>query len=413
MNVTITPRPLSGRVTPPPSKSQAHRLIIAAALAEGTSTLRNVAFSQDIEATLRCMNALGAQFTRAGSTLTVEGIGASPASGGAGELPRLDCGESGSTLRFLIPLALVTRGGGVFTGRGRLMERPQQPYEKLFGEQGVRFAQQDGVITVEGALRSGICALPGNVSSQFFTGLLYALPLLPGESYLKSTTPLESGSYLAMTLSVLRQAGVEAELVAGSSFLVKGGQRYQPLETAVEADWSQAAFWYAAQGMGGEVRLSGLNEHSAQGDRIIARWKERLDAAGDLTLDVSDVPDLVPPLAAWCALRKGSTTHIVNAARLRMKESDRLAAVTQVLTALGAQVEEGADSLTIHGVGQLRGGVTVSGHNDHRIAMMAAIAASRCTEPVTITGAQCVAKSYPDFWREYTRLGGEIEEREE
>ena len=388
MNVTITPGLLRGAITPPPSKSQAHRLLIAAALADGESRIEHLADSQDIQATRRCMAALKAP---------------------GEDLPVLDCGESGSTLRFLIPVALALRGGGRFTGRGRLMERPQKPYFDLFDEKGIAYRQEDGVLTVQGRLTPGTFALPGDVSSQFVTGLLYALPLLEGDSRITLTTPLESRGYVDMTLEALERFGIRAACPDGRTLRVPGGQTYRPCRAAVESDYSQAAFYYAANGLGGQVEILGLNPRSAQGDRCIVPYHMQLCGPGEAELDVSQCPDLVPPLAAHAALRQG-ITRIVNAARLRIKESDRLTAVAQVLTALGADVVEGADRLTITGQPEgLAGGVTVDSHNDHRIAMMAAVAATRCAAPVTITGAECVAKSYPDFWEDYERLGGQIQ----
>lgn len=411
MTITINPAKLTGTVTPPPSKSQAHRALIAAALADGESVIHNLAMSQDIQATLRCLEELGASFAWEEGQLSVLGMGAnamSPMRRMA--YPRLDCGESGSTLRFLIPIALAVRGGGVFTGRGRLMERPQQPYFDLFQQKGIFFEQKDGVLTVQGRLTPGEYALPGNVSSQFFTGLLFALPLLDGPSLLHPTTPLESEDYIHMTLQTMAQFGVEfpVALSLPPQYHPQGNQVYRPAEVTVEADWSQAAFWYAARFLGGEVELWGLTEPSFQGDSCILWQLAALRGGGELDLDVSGCPDLVPPLAVMAALRTGQTTRLTNAARLRMKESDRLAAVTAVLNALGADVTEGEDHLVIHGKKTLEGGVTVDSFNDHRIAMMTAVATTRCKKPVTLTGAESVNKSYPDFWEEYQRLGGHV-----
>ncbi len=417
MDITITPSKLKGQVAPPPSKSQAHRALIAAALAEGESVISNVAFSQDIEATINCLENLGAHFVLDGSAVTVQGMGANPMSPlRRMAYPRLDCGESGSTLRFLIPVALAVRGGGIFSGRGRLMERPQKPYFDLFDEKGIVYKQQDGMLTVSGMLTPGTYRLPGDVSSQFVTGLLYALPLLDGDSEIILTSPLESWAYVDMTLDVLKAFGVQAKWENTSTLFIPGGQIYRPCDMVIEADWSQAGFWYAAEFLGNPVEITGLNPHSAQGDRAIDSFARQLGQSLDpkpgIKLDVSGCPDLVPPLAAMAALRAGETTRLVNAARLRIKESDRLASVTAALSALGADVAEGPDSLTIRGKEALAGGATVDSFNDHRIAMMAAIAATRCVKPITITGAQCVAKSYPDFWEEYQRLGGKIQKRE-
>ena len=390
MDVTIIPNKLQGTVTPPSSKSVGHRALIAAALSGGFSTISNLGDSKDIQATRSCLSAL-----KTGQ----------PA--GENGLPLMDCGESGSTLRFLIPLSLVLRGGGHFTGRGRLMERPQGPYFSLFQEKGIFYQQKDSVLTVRGTLSPGRYSLPGDVSSQFITGLLFVLPLLDGDSDLVLTSPLESRGYVDLTLDVLRTFGIRVEERA-DAFHVPGSQHYESRDFTVEADWSQAAFWYAANFAGGQVDIQGLNMDSKQGDKVIALQYWQLAKPGEAELDVSQCPDLVPPLAAMAALRDRETTRIGNAARLRIKESDRLSTVTEVLSALGADIEEQADALVIRGKEKLPGGVTVSGHNDHRIAMMAAIAATRCEKPVTITGAECVKKSYPRFWEDYEKLGGQL-----
>jgi len=409
MNLKLTPTKLKGAITPPPSKSYAHRALIAAALAGGVSTLNNLAFSQDITATLNCMAAMGAGVERpTPDCVRIHGLGHSIPQAG-GHLVCFDCGESGSTLRFLIPIALAVVGGGQFTGRGRLMERPQKPYFDLFDQKGISYEQTDGVLTVQGTLTAGEYRLPGDVSSQFVTGLLYTLPLLKGGgSRIILTSPLESRNYVDMTVEVMAHFGVKVEETA-DGWLVPGNQSYTPNALAIEADWSQAGFFYAALGLGNELDIQGMNPQSTQGDMRIVPYYEKLSHDGDVELDVSQCPDLVPPLAVHAAVRKG-TTRIVNAARLRIKESDRLATVTQTLNALGAKIEEYPDSLTIHGVDALTGGVTVDCCNDHRIAMMAAVAATRCAAPIVLSGAQCVAKSYPDFWDDYAGLGGIIEE---
>lgn len=387
MDLKLTPGKLRGRVTPPASKSQAHRALIAARLAAGTSTLHNLAPSEDIDATERCMEVLRSS---------------------GGNQPVLDCGESGSTLRFLMPVALALRGGGVFTGRGRLMERPQGPYFAIFDEKGISHRLEGGVLTLRGPLPPGMYSLPGNVSSQFVTGLLYALPLLGGDSEIVLTSPLESRGYVNMTIDVLSRFGIRAENQGCQRFLVPGGQTYRAAELTIEADWSQAAFWYAAIALGSQLELEGLNACSIQGDMVIVSHFLRLSRPGDVDIDVSDCPDLVPPLAVMAAVRRG-TTRLTNAARLRMKESDRLLTVRKTLAALGADVEEGADRLTLRGLPALAGGCTVDCCNDHRIAMMAAVAATACRRPVTLTGAECVAKSYPAFWEDYRMLGGAAE----
>ena len=369
--------------------------------------------SQDMEATLRCLRELGAEWRWEGDTVTIRGMGAnamSPLRRMA--LPRLDCGESGSTLRFLIPIALAVRGGGIFTGQGRLMERPQTPYFDLFDQKGIFYEQRDGVLTVQGRLLPGEYRLPGNVSSQFFTGLLYALPLLEGLSALIPTTPLESEDYIHMTLQAMGQFGVEmpTALSLPPQYHPQGNQTYAPGQAAVEPDWSQAGFWFAAKALGNPVEVVGMKLPSVQGDQRYLEMEEKLYAGAGAELDVSQNPDLVPPLAAAAALAAGRTTRLIKAERLRLKESDRLRSVTAVLSALGAEVEEGEDFLLLRGKETLAGGVTVDAWGDHRIAMMTAVAATRCERPVTLLGAENVAKSYPTFWEEYVRLGGKIKE---
>ena len=385
MDVCIQPRRLSGAVTPPPSKSMAHRAVLAMALAGGTGTLSNISDSQDIQATKRCVAALKAPRPE-------------------GELPFLDCGESGSTLRFLIPIALAVAGGGVFTGHGRLMERPQQPYFDIFDEKGIFYGQKGSVLTVRGTLTPGVYRLPGNVSSQFVTGLLYALPLLPGDSTIEITTPLESGGYVDMTLDMLEKFGISVQNKNYAVFHIPGNQVYQGRDITVEGDWSQAGFWYSANFLDNQVAIQGLNADSTQGDRVVASLYWKLAKPGDTDIDVSGCPDLLPPLAVMAAVRSG-TTRFVNAARLRIKESDRLATTAALLNALGGHAEEGPDSLTVRGVPAFSGG-TVDGANDHRIVMAAAIAATRSSAPVTILGAEAVRKSYPSFWEDYKQLGG-------
>ena len=409
MDLRIMPGKLSGSVTPPPSKSMAHRFIIAAALSGGISTIRNAAFSKDIEATLRCVEALGAGVERTDPcTLRIHGIGRSISQAGTpGGLPHFDCGESGSTLRFLIPIVLAVTGGGVFTGQGRLMERPLRPYFDLFAEKGISYTRGGSTLTVQGRLRPGEYRLPGNVSSQFFSGLLFALPLLEGESTITSTTAPESAGYITMTTEVLREAGVPVRRSEdGRSFTVQPAA-YQPIDTTVEADWSQAAFWYAANFLDHPIDVQGMNAYSTQGDMVVAKYYWLLARPGGTAdIGLSDCPDLLPPLAVMAAVRKG-TTRFLNAARLRVKESDRLTAVRNMLNALGARAEEGPDSLTVYGGASLRGG-TVDSCNDHRIVMAAAIAATACQEPVTILGAEAVSKSYPDFFEVFRSLGGEV-----
>ena len=385
MDIRIPPKKLSGAVTPPPSKSMAHRVVLAQMLSDKPGVISNLDDSQDIQATQRGGAALKAAVP--------------------GTLPLLDCGESGSTLRFLIPIALAVAGGGRFTGHGRLMERPQQPYFDIFAEKGISCTLENGILTVQGTLTAGVYTLPGNVSSQFVTGLLYALPLLAGDSEIRMTTPLESRGYVDMTIDMLKQFGVQVENRDYTVFRVPGRQAYLGQDCTIESDWSQAAFWYAANFLDNQLTIHGLNPKSAQGDMVISEHYWKLARPGDTEIDVSDCPDLLPPLAVMAAVRSGAT-RFTNAARLRMKESDRLATTAAMVNALGGTAEELPEELVIHGQPHLSGG-TVDGANDHRIVMAAAIAATACTAPVTILGAEAVNKSYPTFWKVYEALGGE------
>lgn len=408
MKLHLVPHTLSGSITPPASKSQAHRFIMGAALAGGVSHLSAVSDSKDISATLACMKALGASANWQDSShtsLCINGSGA--ASAPAGQL--LDCGESGSTLRFLIPVALALTDDVCFRGHGRLMQRPQGPYFELFQEKGISYHAEGDLLSIHGSLTPGLYRLRGDISSQFITGLLYALPLLPGGSHLQLTTPLESESYVHLSLDALRQFGIKIERT-DDGWYIPGRQHYLPLIAAVEPDFSQAGFFYAAQAIGNPLTVSGMREDSVQGDRIVLEYLRKFSSPGAITLDVRDCPDLVPPLALAASLQPGLVTTISNAGRLRIKESDRLASVTQVLCALGADIQEHPESLTIRGVPKLSGGVTVDSWNDHRIAMMTAIAATACRAPVMLTGAESVSKSYPRFWSDYRRLGGIAEE---
>ena len=409
MNLILSPAHLRGSITPPPSKSNSHRLLIAAALASGESIIENFLPGEDLTATVRTLRALGADIHSQGSTLHISGIASRSVR--TDDLPHLDCGESGSTLRFLIPVALAVAGGGVFHGSKRLFERPLGPYFDIFQKQGVEYSLTDDALTICGKLLPGEYLLPGNVSSQFFSGLFFALPLLGAPSRIIPDGHMESFSYVGMTLHTLSQFGIHipATLSIPPQYHVPSDTYYLPGHFRAENDWSQAAFWYAAAGIGNAVTVAGMDDDSLQGDRVILDHGAQIKNGGCISIDISDCPDLAPPLAVWGALMNGEL-HLTNAARLRMKESDRLASITRALAALGADIHEGADSLTIRGKDRLRGGAVVNCENDHRIAMMLAIAATRCEQPITLLGAQCVNKSYPHFWQDYASLGGIIHE---
>ena len=416
MNITIHPGTLSGTVKVPASKSMAHRALIAAALADGLTTLHIDALNDDIEATIDALMALGAMIDydprrglmivrpiEAAPNLRREIAGLSGRAASRVDFSRtleLDCGESGSTLRFLLPVACALGARATFTGRGRLPERPNAALTKALRGHGAEIDADTLPMHVAGTLRPGLWALPGDVSSQYVTGLLMALPLLDSDSEIHLTTPLQSAGYVDMTLETLSDFGIRVEKT-DMRYIIPGNQAYRsPEDVYVEGDWSAAAFWHAANALGSNIDIEGVSRRSAQGDRAI----EAL--LGQNEIDASNVPDLVPALAAVAAALDQRTV-ITGAARLRLKESDRLAAVADMIHALGGRVEVTQDGLVIDS-GPVRGG-TVDGKNDHRIVMAAAILATRAEGDVTITGTEAVSKSYPDFFEHFRALGGKCD----
>lgn len=395
MNVTIHPHKLSGTIEIPSSKSYAHRLLIAAALSDAPTEVRMNALSDDIAATIGCLRSLGAQIVRTDAGLLVH-----PVQSVSAENNSLFCGESGSTLRFMLPVAAALGAACTFTGAGRLPERPNAILTEVLRERGVRTDSDLLPMRLSGRLTGGVCRIAGNVSSQYITGLLMALPLCEDDSEIMLTTPLESAAYIDITLETLAAFGVSV-MRTETGWRIPGGQRYRsPKVVSAEGDWSQAAFWHAANALSSSVSCIGLNEKSAQGDRAIA---EMLGLPGN-TIDVTHTPDLVPALAVAAAAHPG-TTHITGAERLRIKESDRLRTVAEMLQSLGISVTELPDGLVIRGGFPFTGG-TVNGCNDHRIVMAAAIAATVASGPVTITDAHAVNKSYPQFFEHFSLLGG-------
>lgn len=414
MNQVITPGPRTGSVRIPASKSQAHRLLICAALGAQPVTLRCDGVSADIAATARCLRALGADITDDGSSaFRIVPI--------AGEIPAhadLDCGESGSTLRFLLPVVGALGADVTFRMAGRLPERPLAPLDAVLTAHGMTLRRDGALLHVGGRLLPGAYALPGDVSSQYISGLLMALPRLPGESTLTVTGALESAGYIAMTEDALRLSGIRVQK-DGRTYTVPGGQTpHLPAQCRVEGDWSNAAFFLCMGALSpAGVTVTGLASDSAQGDRavldILRRFgvdvhetqdtvTVRRGALHGVTIDAAPIPDLIPVLSVVAALADGQT-QIVNAARLRLKESDRLESTAAMLRALGAQVEAHGSGLTVTGSRTLAGG-TVDPWRDHRIAMAAAAAASGCTAPVTVRDSACTAKSYPRFWTDLSTL---------
>ncbi len=428
----ITPQSLHGSVLVPSSKSMGHRMCICAGLSGNDCIVDNIAVSKDIEATNRCLTGLGVTVTKVYSEY--KGRTAFQFHWNhrfsLGQVA-VDCGESGSTLRFFIPLGALCNRSFTFKGQGKLVSRPLQPYYDIFDKQELRYCTAENgclPLTVNGRLKPGAYVLPGNVSSQFVSGLLFALPLLDGDSTLKILPPLESASYIELTLSSLRRFGIDVKRKDLFHYKIPGKQTYRAPSgrVQVEGDWSQAAFWLVAGAIGSRegLRCNGLNEASLQGDKAVLEILRNMgadiridkDAVTILPsglrgceIDAADCPDLVPVLSVAAAVAEG-TTHIINAGRLRIKECDRLAAMHSELVKLGADITEEPGGLLIKGKPEgLKGGAVVDAWNDHRIAMSMAVAALACKEPVTLTGGESVSKSYPEFWNDYAAVGGKTE----
>lgn len=393
MTVEIFPGKAQGRVSVPPSKSYAHRYMLAAALAEGESVLHGIAESDDLAATADCLTVLGATVRRQGSELFVRG--AEPLSVGA----LYPCRESGSTLRFLIPAVLSRRSVAHFTGSARLMERGIGVYAELFAKRGISVLREKDAITVNGSLRAGEFILPGNVSSQYISGLLFALPLLTGDSTLRVLPPIESRPYLAVTLNVLRQFGITVTENDGC-YEIPGGQCYRAGEYTVEGDWSNAAPFLALRYFGGRLTVDGLRDDSLQGDALCLSCFDKLNA-GFAALDLRDVPDLAPILFAFAAAKHGGT--FTGTGRLSLKESDRAAVMASELSKCGISCTVTADSVTVHPGHFHEPGEPFFGHGDHRIVMALSIL---CTlVGGEIIGCEAVNKSFPDYFRALTAAG--------
>lgn len=413
MNTTVRCGARTGRVHIPASKSQAHRLLICAALGESECTLRCEGASNDITATVRCLNALGADIRIEGEEITARPI--ERAKEGTCILP---CGESGSTLRFLLPLVGALGADAVFEMEGRLPQRPLAPLDAVLEEHGMRLERDGARLVCSGKLNSGTYSVSGGVSSQYISGLLMALPRLDGVSRLEVTGQLESAPYVAMTEAALELARLKFEK-NDNVYTVPGAQRAaMPRHCAVEGDWSNAAFFLCMGALSPQgVTVDGLDPHSPQGDRAVLDILRRLGAdvrehGGSVTVrraaligctvDAREIPDLIPVLSVTAAVAQGET-RIVNAARLRLKESDRLASTARLITALGGDITELEDGLIIRGLPALAGG-TADACRDHRIAMSAAVAASVSRGDVTILGSDCAAKSYTGFWGDFDSL---------
>ncbi len=413
--ISVTTSEVCGTVAAPPSKSLAHRALIAAALT-GNSQIKGILPSDDMKATLRCLEALGKPSSIEGDTVTFSG------NGQVGAIA--DCGESGSTLRFFIPIFAALGIEVTFIGKGRLPTRPLTTFEECLPKHDVKMTKTDisgGIVHISGKLSAGRFFVAGNVSSQFITGLLFALPLLKDDSEIILTSPLQSADYVELTLQVLEQAGIEIVKIE-NGFYVRGSQAYSLNDYTVEGDWSQAAFLLTAGAIGGDVTVTGLRKDSIQGDKRIEELLRQMGA--DITwskaglrskkaplkavdIDVSDIPDLLPILSVAAASADGRT-RLYNAARLRLKESDRLSTTFAMITALGGKAEEFNDELCV--IGSALSGGTVEGANDHRIVMSATVASLLTKNAVTVTDSHSINKSWPSFFDDYKLIGGNIYE---
>lgn len=396
MKAVFTPSKAVGTVTAPPSKSMAHRLLICAGLSVGESVIRNLAFSKDVEATIACLRALGARIRLDGDTAYISGTDVHRKRIDSAEL---SCNECGSTLRFMIPLCMLSDEAYTLTGSEYLLNRPLSVYEAIAEKQGLLFEKTSDRLTVKGRLKSGVYEVAGNISSQFISGLLFALPLLDGDSEIRLIPPVESKPYIDMTLSALRDFGITVT-EKGESYLIQGGQQYRPTDLTVEGDYSNSAFFEALNELNADVTVKGLREDSLQGDRIYKILYKKINS-GDSPIDIANCPDLGPILFAVAAA-KGKTVF-TGIRRLRIKESDRAEAMRVELQKLGVDVEVGENTVTVYG-GTLRTPKeALFSHGDHRIVM--ALSVLLTVTGGTILGAESVSKSFPDFFDRLKDLG--------
>lgn len=435
MDIRIKSSKLSGELTIPPSKSFAHRALICAALSKGKSIINNIELSDDIKATLEAVKSFGTVSKVGDMSIEIEGIRKN-----AGEeietdndLHVINCNESGSTLRFMIPIAAVLGYKCIFEMSGNLGKRPLDVYYDIFDKNGVKYEKGENYLEIDGKLGAGEYDIPGNISSQFITGMLFALSMLEDDSVINILDNIESKSYIDITLASLKDFGIEIEHDNYRKFRIKGNQKYKckgentdSNEYTVEGDFSQGAFFLCADAIGNNVNVKGLRKGSIQGDKATVNILERMgcervyDECDDIKMkvnslnstiiDATDCPDIIPILSVCAAFANG-TTEIVNAKRLRIKECDRLSAINEELSKLGANIEEREDSLIIHGNGnkKLKGGCEVWSHKDHRICMMLSIASTICEEEIVIKDAECISKSYPRFFEDFEKLGGCVE----
>ena len=412
----INPSTAKGIMTSPPSKSMAHRNLICAALADGTSIIHNIDFSEDIKATISCLESLGVKIqvtsdddnatSTSGTTLTVFGTGgnftAQPHS--------LFCNESGSTLRFFIPIAMLSDQEAVFTGSQTLLSRPLSVYEDICAKQGIAFEHAEGnqsykQLKLHGKLQPGNFEIPGNISSQFITGLLFVLPLLSSNSTITLTNSIESRAYIDMTIQTQKSFGIKIEWQNENTLFISGNQHYKPGEQTVEGDFSNAAFFEALNTIGGNVTVQGLNLHSLQGDKVYMTHFEALKK-GFAEIDISDCPDLGPILFVVAALHHGG--KFTGTKRLKIKESDRGTVMCEEFAKLGIAARQSENEIEIFPLqDKSTRPVTLLGHNDHRIVMALTVLLTKVGG--NIKGIEAVRKSLPDFFVRIRKLGIDFE----
>lgn len=425
MNLKIYPSKLRGKLRIPPSKSITHRAIICAALADGKSELKNIAYSDDINATIKAMESLGANFEKSEDKLIVYGNEAFKKK--EDKIIKIDCCESGSTIRFLLPILTLFGGEYLLSTKGRLLDRPMSPYYEIFDKEGIDYRRKEKTleIKIEKRLSSHSFNMRADISSQFISGMMFMLPLLKHDSEIIISGNMESKGYIDLTIDCLKSFGINIVNNNYKSFYIEGNQRYISRDYYVEGDYSQLAFFAVANALGNQVEIEGIEKDSLQGDKKILEIVEKfgakiyfLESTRELKIlegarraysfNGSQIPDIVPVISLLAALSDGKT-EIKDISRLKIKESDRLKAVYTELDKLGANIEMGEDFLIIRGVKKLSGGVEVDSYKDHRIAMMLAIAATVCEKEIVLENAEVVSKSYPDFWKEYRKLGGKYE----
>ena len=407
---------LIGEITPPPSKSILHRYIIGSSLAKGISKIENISFSDDIIATIEAMKKLGAKIEKKDNYLLINGSKTFDKEY-LNNNSEIDCNESGSTLRFLLPLSIVKENKILFKGKGKLFKRPLSPYFENFDKYQIKYSHiNENEILLDGQLKSGEYEIDGNISSQFITGLLFSLPLLSGNSKIIIRGKLESSSYIDITLDCLNKFRIKIINNSYKEFIIKGNQTYKSGNYQVEADYSQGAFFLVANSIGSNIKINGLNSNSLQGDKKIVDFISQIDnwnKKEKLTLDGSETPDIIPILSLKACISK-KEIEIINIARLRIKESDRLKATVKELTKLGFDLLEKEDSILINSRKDFNkinnSPVYLSSHSDHRIAMMIAIASTCYNGEIILDNLDCVKKSYPNFWEVFLSLGGKIYE---